>query len=293
MKTSRVILSDNHGCSGMYSGGLPIDQQIAFAGRKRTIIMPVLLRDPMKIEDKDTSRRVFVSNLPTSMNDDEFVSLISNFGAFHLAYLIRALPNSRKAFGFVSFDNKISTAKAIEKKSLKYGKNRIYIRRYDKRKLTGDFQKVFEADLSNHLWNQNQIRLPVFSKDQFAKQYTCYDAMAANFDHGVHFRQLLSTRSEQKTSSLEFQMLLHLKPQMAMYQVFRNDQLEDHHTGANLRFNQPQSQNIFTSLASKRGATIDNLRIRAQIEGMLPGDAARESKTAIERFAVLNTSTGS
>jgi nucleolin len=69
-----------------------------------------------QLENKVNEAKLFVGNLPFSINEDQLREVFSEFGQIKEVNLIpdKTRPNAHKGFGFVEFENQEDAQKAVE-----------------------------------------------------------------------------------------------------------------------------------------------------------------------------------
>ena len=74
-----------------------------------------------------SQRRVFLSNIPPQMEDDDIGKLLSTFGPVENSYRIKSLKEAKRPFGFVTFYDSISARNAVNTRKVHFGEVKITI----------------------------------------------------------------------------------------------------------------------------------------------------------------------
>lgn len=102
----------------------------------RTIFCePMLTGEQLQEKNKSLSlRRIFVSNLPATLQDHQIFELFSVFGDVQNAYRIVSLKNEKRPFGFVTFLEQSSAVHAVQTGKIYFDQRPIYISDFKKHK---------------------------------------------------------------------------------------------------------------------------------------------------------------
>lgn len=120
------------------------EKEYTFNGR--TIFCGKLLSgEELQVKNKELSlRRVFVSNLPSELEDQQLELAMARFGEVQNAYRIKSLKKEKRPFGFVTFLTSQAAAAAVSKGQIQIKNHVVYIAEFKK----NERQKVAMSDKS-------------------------------------------------------------------------------------------------------------------------------------------------
>ena len=198
---------------------------------------PILNGEQLKEKKRDLAdRRVFISNIPISMEDDQIFELFSQFGTVQCAYRIRDIGKNKKRYGYVAFYETQAAWKAINQKRVYFTNNPIYISNYEKNKALAK-----KETQSNNFENQNYVDgTQAFyhnslSTNNFNSQISKKNTMKNQNNIAYEF-QNLPKHTESKSKIDELKCFLS-KPNLSEYHRSRSMVFDGWHSANNLRLN--------------------------------------------------------
>lgn len=141
VKDAKVLKTPKHLASGnaiLLCNNQDTHQRIvdikSFELGGRTIFCePVLSGAKLKQKNRElTERRLFLSNLPSGMRDQDIAQVMSTFGAVQNAYRIISRDGDQRPFGFVTFIEMASARAACSARKVYFQSTTIYISDYKK-----------------------------------------------------------------------------------------------------------------------------------------------------------------
>jgi len=111
---------------------------------RRIYCEPVLQGRLLEKKNRELSlRRIYISNLPSGVSNDQLQEQFKLFGPVQNAYRIRTLHNEDRPFGFVTFHSQRSASLAVSTGSLIINGRKILILRFKKN------EKIIHYNISN------------------------------------------------------------------------------------------------------------------------------------------------
>lgn len=128
----------------------------------------------------ESSKRIYVGNLPQDLSDQEFRSFFAAFGKVKTAYINPrpSGPQKKFFFGFVTFENEATAKSLVQLKNLRMNNSKIFIKEFKSKSIFS--KKELSKDNS-----RNNIKI-----QEFSQPYDDYHNIKKNNDYPNYPRSL-------------------------------------------------------------------------------------------------------